>query len=396
MTNAPVSAGPEESLHEALVASARRLAPRIRELAPAIDQEAKLPRDLVDAFLDAGFFHMLLPRDFGGLEASPVTQARVVEEVARADGSAGWCLMIATQSCSFAGLLAPDEAGKIWGPRDIVAGTARPIGRALRVVSPAPGYRVSGRWPFASGSSHATWFMGEAMVYDDGDKPVLDARGEHVSRALFFERKDVSIHDTWDTLGLRGTASNDFSVDGVFVPARRGFQMIVDPPQHTWALYRALPLVFINHGAHSLGIARAAIDTAVEIAAAKAGWGGVNIKSTPSFQRTLGEASVIVDAAARHFYATASELWESALAGEDDSRLRAQTRLATSLAAKASLQAVDMLHSFLATSAIFRRTPLERQFRDIHTANAHVMIGPLTFEAGGRVLMGMEPEFPFF
>jgi len=374
------------------VADARRLAPRIRGFAARIDQERRLPIELVDEMRAAGFFHLVLPRDLGGREADAVTAARAVEEVSRADGSAGWCLMIAAQNAAFAGFLDPNEARAIWKDDAIVCGVARPIGRAVVTEG---GYRVSGRWPFASGSSHAEWFASECMVYE-GEAPRRDAQGNEVSRMCFVPRAEVNIHDTWYTLGLRGTASNDFSVENALVPAGRGFQVLVDPPRHPWALYRALPLLFINHGAQSLGVARAAIDSAIATASEKKGWGNRPLTELPRIQAAIAEATALVESAGRYLYGTAGELWDLAVAGNDDAGLRARVRLATSHAAKASLQAVDLLHGILATSSIFTKSPLERYFRDIHTASAHVMVGPMTYEASGRVLLGRDPEFPFF
>ena len=164
--------------------------------------------------------------------------------------------MIAAQNAGLGGFLADEGAREVWGESDVACGTARPTGRA--VVVPG-GYRVSGRWPFASGSSHATWFIGESTVYD-GDSPKLDAGGNAMTRMAFMPRESVVIHDTWDTTGLRGTASNDFSCEDVFVPDRRAFQILVEEPHSDWALYRAVPLAFTNHGTQSLGVARAALD----------------------------------------------------------------------------------------------------------------------------------------
>jgi indole-3-acetate monooxygenase len=180
------------------------------------------------------------------------------------------------------------------------------------------------------------------------------------------------------------------------VPEARGFQVVVDPPVHEWPLYTAEPLVFINHGAQSLGVARAALESAMDTAARKVGWGGVMLKDTPRLQSTIAEAAALVGSAANYLYETSSALWEQAIAGKRDEKLRATVRLANSNAAKASLHAVDMLHAALGTSSVMSSSPLSRHLRDIHTASAHVMIGSMTFEASGRVLMGMEPQFPFF
>jgi len=319
-----------------------------------------------------------------------------VEEIALADGSVGWCVMLAAQSALFAGLLPGKHAREIWSNGGIVAGTARPIGRAVATREPADGYMVSGRWPFASGSTHATWFMGECVVYD-GEAPRKDAQGNNVTRAVFVPRESVTIYDTWDTTGLRGTASNDFSIENVFVPAARGFQMIVDPPVHPWALYTAPPLIFMNHGSHALGIARAALAAATEVLVSRRGWGDQPLREMPRLQVTIAEATALVESGQSYLYTAARELWDATTAGaENTTWLRARVRLAASHAVRASVQAVDLVHAALATAAIFTGNPVERCFRDIHTAAAHVMIGPMVVQAAGRVQLGLEPEFPFF
>jgi alkylation response protein AidB-like acyl-CoA dehydrogenase len=343
---------------------------------------------------DAGLFHVMIPESLGGPGVDPLTASRVVEEAARLDGSVGWCLMIAAQNAAFAGFLPAGEARAIWGNGGIACGTARPIGRAVWNAA-RNGYDVSGRWPLASGSTHADWFAAECMVYD-GDDIRKDAEGNDVSRMVFVPASEVTIHDTWDTLGLRGTASNDFSIESSFVPAERGFQVIVSQPVDPWPVYKTPGLVFMNHGAHALGIGRGALDTAAELMNTKRGWGNVPIREVASMQQTIAEATALVESASAYMYGTAEQLWEVAQEGGNDPMLRMRVRLAASHAARASAQAVDLLHAALATSAIYTKSPLERQFRDIHTATAHVMIGPLTYQAAGRVILGLEAAFPFF
>lgn len=378
------------------VEAARALQDRVRAAANQIEEQRRLPADLVETLREAGLFHMTIPHSIGGHEADPVAAARAVEEIAYADGSAGWCVMLAAQSTGFAGLMPEPEAREVFGNGGIVAGTARPIGRAVAVSEPVAGYIVSGRWPFASGSSHADWFMGECVVYD-GDAARLDANGNQVTRAVFVPRSEVTTYDTWHTTGLRGTASNDFSVDQVFVPEARGFQMLVVEPQHPWVLYQYPQLVFMNHGSHALGLARAALDAATEVARTKRGWGDQPLREVARVQTVIAEATAFIESARQYLYASAEDLWAAAQAGAEDTRLpRARVRLAASHAARSSLQAIDLLHATMGTTAVFVSSPLERVFRDMHTAAAHVMIGPLTYQAAGRVELGMEPDFPFF
>ena len=387
---APARTSPAEAL-----AAATAMIPRITELANDIEARRALVPELVEAFRAAGFFHMVVPESLGGLEADPVTAAQVVEEVAMGDGSAGWCVMIAQQNAGFAGFLTEARAKEVWGNGQIACGTARPTGRA---VKRGDGFVVTGRWPFASGSSHADWFGAECMLFD-GDEPLRDEDGNHKSRMLMVPRSEVTIHDTWHTTGLRGTASNDFEVSGAFVPADRGFQMLVTPAQHSWALYKVPGAIFVNHGAQALGVARGAIKSAMELAERKVGYGSDKpMRFNPRMQGVVADAIVTVAAAREHMYSQTAALWEKALAGTSDSdpKARSRVRLATSHAARCSGHAVDELHTALGTSSLFQNTPLERQFRDIHMAAAHVMISQFTFEAAGRVEMGLEAEFPFF
>lgn len=392
---APAASRTESPAPQDFLETATGLVPRIRELATTIETERRLLPELVEAFRAAGFFHMPVPAAAGGFQADPILAAKVVEEVSSGDGSAGWCVMIGQQNAAFSGFLPVERAAEVWGEGRIACGTARPTGRAIKH---GDGFIVTGRWPFASGSSHADFFGAECMLFD-GDEPIRDAAGNHKSRMLMVPRGDVTIHDTWHTTGLRGTASNDFEVSGAFVPADRGFQMLVDPPQSDWAFFRAPQLVFMNHGSQSLGVARGAIESAKQIAAVKVGYGSDRpLREQPRIQGVIAEAVVNVAAAREYLYQQAELLWADAQAtsGEPDALLRARVRLAASNATRSSLRSVDLLHTALGTSALFQNTPLERQFRDIHMAAAHVMISPFTYEAAGRVEMGLPAEFPFF
>jgi alkylation response protein AidB-like acyl-CoA dehydrogenase len=375
--------------------AATNLVPRIRELANDIESGRQLVPELVEAFRAARFFHLTVPAAAGGAQGDPIVAAKVVEEVSSGDGSAGWCVMIGQQNAGFSGFLPTERAAEVWGEGRIACGTARPTGRG---VKQGDGFIVTGRWPFASGSSHADYFGAECMLFD-GDEPLRDAEGNHRSRMLMVPRSEVTIHDTWHTTGLRGTASNDFEVRGAFVPADRGFQMLVDPALSDWALFRAPQLLFMNHGSQSLGVARGAIEAAKQIVATKVGYGSDRpLREQPRIQGVVAEATVAVAAAREYMYQQAELLWQVALAspGETDPLLRARVRLAASNATRSSLHAVDLLHTALGTSSLFQNTPLERQFRDIHMAASHVMVSPFTYEAAGRVEMGLPAEFPFF
>jgi alkylation response protein AidB-like acyl-CoA dehydrogenase len=207
----PVDASEDPFLAADLLAAVGSLTPLIRGLAGQIEGDRRLPGELVRALRDAGLFRLSVPRAYGGPEVDPLTIARVVEELAVADASVAWCVMLAAQASTTAAFLPRTAAAEIFAnPTTIVAEVARPVGRAEAVEG---GYTVNGRWPFASGSNHATWLGGECVITTNGE-PLRDEQGKEIVRLLFFPRADSTVHDTWNTTGLRGTGSNDFSVSG--------------------------------------------------------------------------------------------------------------------------------------------------------------------------------------
>ena len=377
------------------VAEAVKLGPAIREAAPEIEAGRHLPDAIVKGLREAGLFHMAVARDAGGLETNPVDLCRAIEEVSAADGSAGWCLMIAAQNGAIGGFVDRGVAAQVYGNGQIVAGVARPIGRAE--TQPGGDYIVSGRWPFASGSSHADWFAGECVIYDGGQAR-RDPDGNPISCFALIPRAQVQIHDTWYTTGLRGTASNDFSVDGVRLREEFGVQLFMDQPCSPWALYRSMPLIMVTHGAQALGVATGAVAEMVSLAQTKLAWGTDRpLREQPRMQGQIAEAVVLVESAREFLHATVRQAWDVLEAGgTPDDRLRARYRLAASHAARASAAAVDILHNAAATTGILMESPLERAFRDLHTADAHVMVSALTYEAAGRVELGLPANMAFF
>jgi alkylation response protein AidB-like acyl-CoA dehydrogenase len=217
--------------------AAKGLAPRIQASAEEIEQSRRLPLPLVEAMAQAGLFRLWIPRALGGEEADPMTLVRVVEEVSRADGAAGWCIAIGGENGAFGGYLPAEAAREIYGsdPHVRTAGAFRPFGDAAVEDG---GYRATGRWPLGSGCQHSSWIVGGCRILD-GDQPRLRADGSPVTRILFFPASDCEILDTWHSIGLRGTGSHDYTVADVFVPAARSLSFR-DPPVEPGPLY-AIP-----------------------------------------------------------------------------------------------------------------------------------------------------------
>ena len=253
-----------------IVAAALRLVPAVRAARDEAEQMRQTPPALAAEITKAGIYQMYLPRSMGGPETPPLTAFRVVEELSKADGSVGWCAMIATALSLNVGRL-PVEIGREMAgtPADYRgAGSARPGGRAWEVPG---GYRVKGRWNFASGIQNARWLYSTCIMMD-GDTPRKTPAGAPVLRAMWVPRESVTIVDTWQTMGMRGTGSQDFTVDDVFVPEARS-RLSDAAPCETGPLYhpRAWYVnVWTPSAANALGIARGAIDSLAEIAATEA------------------------------------------------------------------------------------------------------------------------------
>src|ERR1700745_1671350 len=241
------------------IEAARALAPQIAACGDESERARRLPLPLVEAMAQAGLFRLWIPRTLGGEEADPMTLVRVVEEVSRADGAAGWCMAIGGEYGAFGGYLPAEAAREIYGsdPHVRTAGAFRPFGGA---VVEDGGYRVTGRWPLGSGCQHSAWIVGGCRILD-GTQARLRPDGAPVTRLLFFSASDCEILDNWHSIGLRGTGSHDYVVSDVFVPAARSLSFR-EPPVEPGPL-SALPTVALFGtvlAAVPLGIARHAID----------------------------------------------------------------------------------------------------------------------------------------
>ena len=373
----------------AIVAAAMRLAPLVRAARADAEQMRQTPPGLAAEMTKAGIYQMYLPASAGGPETPPLVAFRVVEELSRIDGSVGWCAMIATALSLNVGRLPTDVALELAGtPADYRgAGSARPGGKAWPVEG---GYRVKGRWNFASGIQNANWLYATCVMADTGEKPVL--------RAMWVPRSDVTIVDTWQTMGMRGTGSQDFTIDDVFVPERRS-RLSDAPPVETGPLFHPRAwyvTLWTPSAANALGIARGAIDSLTEIAATEASTMSTNLlRDRPRVQERLAEAEAIVNAARAYVFDAVGRLWGTLSAGQEPTDQQiAQGRLSLVHAMHESVRAVDKVFHAAGTNAIYNRLPLERAFRDAHVAVQHASALPGYFESAGKVLLGLTPSDP--
>ena len=380
----------EDSLESTVAA----LAPRVRELADETERGRRLPRELVEAFARGGIFRMLVPRRFGGGEVGVATMIATLEALSRADGSAGWCAMIGATSGVVAAYLPESDAREIYGsdPHVVSGGVFAPHGRAIAADG---GYRLSGRWPFASGCEHCGWLMAGAVVIEDG-KPRLLPSGIPDSRLMLFPHSQAEIVDTWNVSGLRGTGSHDLEIHDLLVPAGRSTSIITDRPREQGPLYRfpVFGLLALGGAAVALGIARASIDELVRLAAAKVPTGGRRRLSERGVVQTeLAEAEAMIGSARAFLFEACAQAWQAASAASElPIAARARLRLAATHATATSAKVVDLMYNAGGGTSIYAGSPLQRCFRDVHVVTQHVMVARATLELVGRILFGLETD----
>jgi alkylation response protein AidB-like acyl-CoA dehydrogenase len=370
------------------VAAVGSLTQMIREECEVVDRTRAIPATVVDALRDARVFHMLAPRAVGGAETDPLTFLRVVEEVSYADGSAGWCTMIGGSYGIFGGMLPPEGAREIFGdPATISAGNFRPDEGVAEGVD--GGYRVSGRWELASGSSHAGWYIAGAMLVHEGT-PLIGADGRPLMREFFFPASEARVIDTWDSTGLRGTASHDYEVQDVFVPEHRTL-WFQEPPSERGALYRMPPVAMFSTfiAAVQLGIARHAIDAFVELATTKIPtMSQIILADRVTAQASLGRATAMVSSARRYLENALQSLWERVEAGHGPTLGdRGDLWLASAHAGHTAHAAIDMLYTAAGATAVYATSPFDRCLRDARTALQHVCTQDVHFELAGRLAL---------
>lgn len=377
----------------------RALIPKIRAAAGEIERARRLTPEIVDALKAAGVFRMAMPREWGGPEIDLLTQTRIIETLAYADGSVGWCAMINSDGGYFGAFLDQNVAREMF--RDLDAPAASSLVFSGEAAAVSGGYRVSGRWPFCSGCQHSQWLVGMCNVVEKG-APRLNAKGYPERRFCYIPITEGEILDTWYTTGLRGSGSNDFAVKELFVPEERS--CVVWPEiQRPEPLY-AYPLLFAyNLPGVTLGIAQNAIDTFVEAAARKqttmSNLTGrkVMLREEAYVQSAVAQAEAMVGSARCYMYETLGELWQSLLDGGQPSvRQRARLRIAIVNAHKASVEAVESLYKCHGGASVYASGPFDRCLRDVLTINQHTMNSLKLYETAGKVLLGMELRDPLF
>jgi alkylation response protein AidB-like acyl-CoA dehydrogenase len=366
-------------------------AAELRRRAEEIEAARRLPQDLSDRFAADGFYRMCVPEVYGGLEQPPARTMETIEILARADGAPAWCAFIAATSGTVLSLLPEDVARDVFAtPETMIAGVFAPRGEAEVVEG---GFRVRGEWAWGSGTQNADWVLAGCRVLREGEPDRL-GNGTPRSRMMLVPKTAVEFLDTWHVSGLSGTGSTDFALRDVFVPAGHAAGMGVEGPLDR-PLYRFPQFGLLGMGiaAVGLGLGRAAIDELVELAGVKTPTGSARpLANRPAAQAEVARAEASLRSARAFYYEAIEAAWEEALDGPLCVEHRRDLRLATTHATHASAEAVDRMYHLAGGSAVYRHSPLQRIFRDVHVATQHMMVGPSTWELTGRLLLGLETD----
>jgi len=375
-----------------VVAAARALVPTVRARADEIERLRHLPRDLSDALGAAGLYRLWVPAVYGGLELPPAPVLEIFETLATADGSTAWCVFIAVTSATALARLPPASARAVFAtPETVLAGAFAPRGTA---VATDGGHRVDGRWQWGSGIRNADWVLGGVRLVRDGEPERLP-NGQPRTVMVLMPVAEVSVLDTWHVSGLCGTGSNDFAVHDLFVPAERVVDLRARP--YAAGALHAFPqftLLAMGIAAVALGLGRAAIDELIGLASSKTPEGGGRpLAQRPTAQADVARAEASLRSGRAFFHEAVAAAWASATA--DDGvplAARRDVRLATTHAVQAAVRAVDLCYDLGGGTSVYRRSPLQRVFRDVHTLTQHVMVAPATLELTGRLLFGLETD----
>jgi alkylation response protein AidB-like acyl-CoA dehydrogenase len=374
---------------EDIAAGVARLAPIISARAAGIEAARRIPDDLWTELKDVGCLRMLLPRSHGGLEVALPDALPILAALSRADASVAWTVAnCAGAWFDLAGLPRATFDAVFAAPGVTVAGVFAPCGVAERVNG---GYRVSGRWGFASGCQHADWLFGNCLE---------DHEGTRRMRTVVFSASEITIEDTWTVSGLCGTGSHHFTADEVVVPSARTCATLEAEPCVDVPLVRipAPPLYAFAISATALGVAQAALDDILAMAGGKMPLlAGAPLAANPLFQYQLANADTDLRAARGLAYADASSAWAAAVDRtpftlEHRARIRATAAWATARATAV----VDFAYHAGGGSSLYAANTLQRRLRDIHALTQHFIIKPDTMTTVGAVLAGQDVDLPVF
>lgn len=371
-----------------LVDRAKALAPLIAAEADEIERARRLTPKVVSALVENGLYRSLLPKSVGGFESPPMIFMQVLEEIAKADASTAWCLGQCSVVAMTAAYLDADVAHQVFGkPDDIMAWGA--IAHDVQVVP--GGYTISARWDFASGMRQANWLGAHVQVLEADGSRRMRRNGTPEVRTIVFPASSAITHDVWNVIGLCGTGTDSYSVENLFIPdnfaaLRDDFSALREKgPLYGITTYSMFGLGF---GAVSLGVARATLDAAIDLARKKHSVGIAAMKDNSSVQGLIGRTEAKLRAARAYHYSTAADAWQELLStGRLSEQGRTAIRLSATYTIHQAAEVVDTAYHMAGATAVFKSNPFERRFRDMHAIAQQIQARDNHYEDVGKMIL---------
>lgn len=393
----------ELSGDQAVIARARAVKAAVQAASSDTESTRRLPPALLDLLHDQKLFRLLMPKSSNGIETDPLTFFHVIETIASGDASTAWCLSQAGGCSMSAAYLDLPVAQEIFGsdPRAVLAWGPGPRVKAVECeINGVKGYKVTGVWAFASGGRHATWLGAHCPIYTADGERKLDALGHQIERTMLVRTGDVAWTDIWNTVGLRGTASDQFALTDFFVRADHSMTRDFEKEcREAGPLYRmgAGTCYQVGFAGVACGIARGALDDFIDVARKKVPRGAKSpLRDNAVVQSNIAQAEINVRAARAYLLQSMAEIWKDLQAGKTISiEQRITIRGAATNAIHKAREAVDTVYNAAGATAIFRDHPLERRFRDIHTVTQQLQGRLSHFETVGAFLLGAEADLTF-
>jgi alkylation response protein AidB-like acyl-CoA dehydrogenase len=381
-----------------IIGRARALRPLLAAEADAIERDRQLTPKIVAALTAGGFYKLLLPKSIGGGEVPPAVFLGVLEEIGKGDASTGWCVAQCGVCAMVAAYLDPTVAHEMFDPPHAVLAWGATAGEAQAVPG---GYRVTWRWHFASGSRQASWIGAHVQIVEPDGKKRLKPDGKPAVRTILFPKGAATFHDVWDVVGLKGTGTDDYAVEDLFVPEKySALRDDASEQRESGPLYKLSSSIMygLSFAAIALGVARATLDAAIEIARGKQSRDlKAGMKHNNVVQATIGRGEAKLGSARAYLFSTLDEVWHALEDGKPlttDHRLA--LRLASTWAIHQAAEVVDAAYHMAGATAVFHAQPFERRFRDIHAIAQQIQARDIHYESVGQVLLGLDPEATVF
>ena len=371
------------------VARARALGPALEAAADEIERTQEIPEPLLSQLHEARLFRMLLPRSVCGDQVEPWVYMRAIEEIARFDGSVGWNAFVANSSALIAPYIPIDAARTIYSdPRGLIAWG--PPNQHRAIAAPG-GYRVTGEWHFASGSRQASWLGAHVKVVEADGTTRKKSDGAPEIRTILFPMSAATMYDVWDVIGLKGTGTDSYSVENLFIPEKfAALRDDISAVREKGPLYKLTTNAVFSMGfaATSLGVARATLDAATDLARKKIPQGLGAMRENNAVQGQIGRTEALLRAARAYLYSTAAEVWRDLERGDVVTEAhRIAMRIAATWTIHQSASVVDTAYHMSGATAVFAANPFERRFRDMHAIAQQIQARDTHYEDAGKAIL---------